>query len=133
MKRISLLTIALLLSVALFAQGPITHVINESFDSATMPEGWTSLGPDGEPAGNWTISASNNAGGDANELRLNWSPQFSGTNRIISAPVDLTGIQNIVLSLKHCFENYSGAMSTIGVATSTTNGYTWNNVWSKSI
>ena len=132
MKRISLLTIALLLSVALFAQDPITHVINESFDSATMPEGWTSMGPDGEPAGNWTISASNNAGGDANELRLNWSPQFSGTNRIISAPVDLTGIQNIVLSLKHCFENYSGAMSTIGVATSTTNGYTWNNVWSKS-
>ena len=132
MKRISLLAIALLLSVALFAQDPITHVINESFDSATMPEGWTTMGPDGQPAGNWTISASNNAGGDANELRLNWSPQFSGTNRIISAPVDLTGIQNIVLSLKHYFENYSGAMSTIGVATSTTNGYTWNNVWSKS-
>ncbi len=132
MKRISLLAIALLLSVALFAQDPITHVINESFNSATMPEGWTTMGPDGQPAGNWTISASNNAGGDANELRLNWSPQFSGTNRIISAPVDLTGIQNIVLSLKHYFENYSGAMSTIGVATSTTNGYTWNNVWSKS-
>ncbi|MBO5848918.1 MAG: T9SS type A sorting domain-containing protein [Bacteroidales bacterium] len=132
MKKITLLTIALLLSVALFAQDPITHVINESFDSATMPEGWTTMGPDGQPAGNWTISASNNAGGEANELRLNWSPQFSGTNRIISAPVDLTGIQNIVITLKHYFENYSGAISTIGIATSTTNGYTWNNVWSKT-
>lgn len=132
MKKITLLTIALLLSVALFAQDPITHVINESFDSATMPEGWTTMGHDGQPAGNWSISSTNYAGGDANELRLNWSPQFSGTNRIISAPVDLTGIQNIVITLKHYFENYSGAISTIGIATSTTNGYTWNNVWSKT-
>ena len=132
MKKITLLTIALLLSVALFAQDPITHVINESFDAATMPEGWTTMGADGEPSGNWTISSTNYAGGDANELKLNWSPQFSGSNRIIAAPVDLTGIQNLAVKLDHYFENYSGAMSTIGIATSTTNGYTWNTVWSQS-
>ena len=73
MKKLSLLAIALLFSVAIFAQDPITHVINESFDAATMPEGWTTMGPDGEPSGNWTISSTNYAGGDANELRLNWS------------------------------------------------------------
>ena len=132
MKKLSLLAIALLFSVAIFAQDPITHVINESFDAATMPEGWTTMGPDGEPSGNWTISSTNYAGGDANELRLNWSPQFSGSNRIVAAPVDLTGIQNIVVKMDHYFENYSGAMSTIGIATSTTNGYTWNTVWSQS-
>ncbi|MBR5781070.1 MAG: T9SS type A sorting domain-containing protein [Bacteroidales bacterium] len=132
MKKISLLAIALLFSVAIFAQDPFTHVINESFDAATMPEGWTTMGPDGEPSGNWSISATNYAGGDANELRLNWSPQFSGCNRIISAPVDLTGIQNLVVKMDHYFENYSGAVSTIGIATSTTNGYTWNTVWSQS-
>ena len=132
MKKISLLAIALLFSVTIFAQDPITHVINESFDAATMPEGWTTMGADGEPSGNWTISSTNYAGGDANELRLNWSPQFSGSNRIIAAPVDLTGIQNLVIKLDHYFENYSGAMSTIGIATSTTNGYTWNTVWSQS-
>ena len=132
MKKLSLLAIAILFSVAIFAQDPITHVINESFDAATMPEGWTTMGPDGEPSGNWTISNTNYAGGDANELRLNWSPQFSGSNRIVAAPVDLTGIQNIVVKMDHYFENYSGAMSTIGIATSTTNGYTWNTVWSQS-
>jgi hypothetical protein len=132
MKKITLLTIVLLLSVVVFAQDPITHVINESFDAATMPEGWTTMGADGEPSGNWTISSTNYAGGDANELRLNWSPQFSGSNRIIAAPVDLTGIQNLVVKLDHYFENYSGAMSTIGIATSTTNGYTWNTIWSQS-
>ena len=132
MKKISLLAIALLFSVAIFAQDPFTHVINESFDAATMPEGWTTMGPDGEPSGNWSISTTNYAGGAANELRLNWSPQFSGCNRIISAPVDLTGIQNLVVKMDHYFENYSGAVSTIGIATSTTNGYTWNTVWSQS-
>ena len=132
MKKISLLAIALLFSVAIFAQDPFTHVINESFDAATMPEGWTTMGPDGNASSNWSISATNYAGGDANELRLNWSPQFSGCNRIISAPVDLTGIQNLVVKMDHYFENYSGAVSTIGIATSTTNGYTWNTVWSQS-
>ena len=132
MKKLSLLAIALLFSAAIFAQDPITHVINESFDAATMPEGWTTMGADGEPSGNWTISSTNYAGGNANELRLNWSPQFSGSNRIIAAPVDLTGIQNLVVKLDHYFENYSGAMSTIGIATSTTNGYTWNTIWSQS-
>ena len=132
MKKLSLLAIALLFSVAIFAQDPFTHVINESFDAATMPEGWTTMGPDGNASSNWSISATNYAGGDANELRLNWSPQFSGCNRIISAPVDLTGIQNLVVKMDHSFENYSGAVSTIGIATSTTNGYTWNTVWSQS-
>ena len=132
MKKLSLLAIALLFSVAIFAQDPFTHVINESFDAATMPEGWTTMGPDGNASSNWSISATNYAGGDANELRLNWSPQFSGCNRIISAPVDLTGIQNLVVKMDHYFENYSGAVSTIGIATSTTNGYTWNTVWSQS-
>ena len=132
MKKLSLLAIALLFSVAIFAQDPFTHVINESFDAATMPEGWTTMGPDGNASSNWSISATNYAGGDANELRLNWNPQFSGCNRIISAPVDLTGIQNLVVKMDHYFENYSGAVSTIGIATSTTNGYTWNTVWSQS-
>ncbi|MBR4156755.1 MAG: T9SS type A sorting domain-containing protein [Bacteroidales bacterium] len=132
MKKVSLLAIALLFSVAIFAQDPITHVINESFDAATLPEGWTTMGPDGNASSNWSISSTNYAGGDANELRLNWSPQFSGSNRIIAAPVDLTGIQNLVVKLDHYFENYSGATSTIGIATSTTNGYTWNTVWSQS-
>ena len=134
MKKTLLLTIALLFSVGVMAQDEeeITYIIDEHFDSATLPEGWTTMGPDGYESDNWSISNTDYSGGEANELRLNWSPQFSGMNCFVSPPVNLTGIQNVVLTLNHYFENYNSAYSTIGVATSSDLGYTWHSVWEKS-
>lgn len=134
MKKTLLLTIALLFSVGVMAQNEeeITYIIDEHFDSATLPEGWTTMGPDGYESSNWSISNTDYSGGEANELRLNWSPQFAGMNCFVSPPVDLTGIQNVVLTLNHYFENYNSAYSTIGVATSSDLGYTWHSVWEKS-
>lgn len=134
MKKTLLLTIALLFCVGVMAQDEeeIMYIIDEHFDSATLPEGWTTMSPDGYESSNWSISNTDYSGGEANELRLNWSPQFAGMNCFVSPPVNLTGIQNVVLTLNHYFENYNSAYSTIGVATSSDLGYTWHSVWEKS-
>lgn len=133
MKKSLLLTLALLFCGVIFAQDAPTNIlIEEHFDSASLPEGWTTMGPDGYESDNWSISNTNYAGGEANEAKIGWNPQFTGQNRLVSHPIDLTGVQNIVISMNHYFENYSSAYNTIGIATSSNYGYTWNKVWEKS-
>lgn len=127
MKKTLFLALALLLSAAVFAQNREMFV-NESFNGSGMPEGWTISGMG---VGNWSISSTNKAGGEANELMLYWNPNFNGISRVITTPVNLTGIDNVVVSLKHCLDNYQGP-HTIGVATSSDNGTTWNTGWSQS-
>ena len=126
MRKTLLLTLALLLSTATFAQSRAT-ILYESFDGTSLPSGWT-IGDEGTE--NWSISATNKAGGEANELKLYWNPYFEGFSRVITTPIDLTGKEGVAFSLKHYFDNYSGE-HTIGVATST-NGTTWNSTWEKT-
>lgn len=126
MKK-SLLSVAIaLLSMTMFAQTR-NIVLQQSFDGTTV-EGWTVAG---QGTNNWHLVASNQAGGSPNELVLDWSPQFNGTARFVSPTVDLTGIESVVVSFKHALDNYSGS-HTLGVATSSDGGTTWNVGWSKS-
>lgn len=125
MKKTLLFTIALLISVVINAQ---TVLINETFDSMEMPEGWTVMG---NASDNWSISNTNIAGGEANEAKLFWYPQFQGVTRLVAAPVDLTDVKSVKVNLKHHFENpYSSNSSMIGIATSSDNGSTWHSGWS---
>ncbi len=64
-------------------------------------------------------------------MHLAWSPQFSGMTRLVSPAVDLTGISSVVFSFKHALDNYQGA-NTIGIATTSDGGTTWNQGWSQS-
>ena len=125
MKKLLLFTVALLFATATMAQNRVV-LLQESFDGASMPAGWSI---DGQ-ANNWSVSATNNAGGEANEMHLTWSPQFSGMTRLVSPAVDLTGINSLVFSFKHALDNYQGT-NTIGVATSSDGGTTWNQAWSQ--
>ncbi|MBR3699897.1 MAG: T9SS type A sorting domain-containing protein [Bacteroidales bacterium] len=127
MKKTLLFFAAILISVSVFAQTKATFV-NEHFDSMTMPAGWQIAG---SGINNWSISGSQNAGGAANELHLAWSPQFNGTSRVVMPAVDLTGVTSVVVSFKHALNNYSGS-HTIGFATSSDNGTTWNVGWQQN-
>jgi len=127
MKKSLLLTFALLLSVAVFAQTRTT-LISEHFDGSTMPDGWQIKD---YGASNWSVSATQNAGGSANEMMLYWSPQFNGTSRLCTPAIDLTGIETAVVSFKHSLSNYSGS-HTLSIATSSDNGTTWNQGWSQN-
>ncbi len=126
MKKTLLFTLALLLSVTMFAQSRAT-LINEAFDGETLPSGWTinGLGSD-----NWSIASSNKAGGAANELLLYWNPQFNGVSRFVSPALDLTNVESLAVSFKHYFDNYGGT-SAIGIATSS-DGINWNSAWEQN-
>ena len=126
MKKTLLFAFALLFATAMMAQNRAV-LLQESFDGASMPAGWSI---DAQP-NNWSVSATNNAGGEANEMHLAWSPQFNGMTRLVSPAVDMTGITSAVFSFKHALDNYSGA-NTIGIATTSDGGSTWNQAWTQS-
>lgn len=123
MKKSLLFAFALLFATAMMAQNRAVF-LQESFNGSSLPTGWSI---DGQQS-NWSVSATNNAGGAANEMKLDWSPQFNGTTRLVSPAVDLTGVTSVVFSFKHALDNYSGANS-IGLATSADGGTTWNQAW----
>ena len=125
MRKSLLFAFALLFATAAMAQNRAV-LLQESFNGTSMPAGWSIIGQNN----NWSVSATNNAGGQPNEMHLSWSPQFNGMTRLVSPAIDLTGINSVVVSFKHALDNYSGTNS-IGVATSSDGGATWNQGWSQ--
>lgn len=123
MKKTLLFFAAILISVSVFAQTRAT-LISEHFDGLSMPAGWQVIGQ----TSNWSVSATQNAGGQANEMKLDWSPQFNGTTRLVTPAVDLTGVNSVVICFKHALDNYQGS-NTIGIATSSDGGTTWHEGW----
>ena len=127
MKKTLLLTLALLLSVTIFAQNR-SVLLRETFDSMSLPEGWTTTN---NSADNWSVVSSNRAGGETNELKFSNSPNVSGISRIVTTPVDLTGLESVSVSLRHFFDKKT-VSSTIGIATSSNNGQNWSIAWSQT-
>ena len=50
---------------------------------------------------------------------------------MVMPAVDLTGVSSVVVSFKHALDNYTGS-HTLGIATSSDGGTTWNEGWSQS-
>ena len=125
MKRILLFAFAFLFAMASMAQNR-AMLIQESFDGSSIPTGWSIIGQ----TNNWSVSATQNAGGTANEMKLDWSPQFNGMTRLVTPAVDLTGINSVVFAFKHALDNYQGTNS-IGIATSSDGGTTWHEGWTQ--
>ena len=127
MKKTLLLTIALILSVSIFAQER-SFLVKETFDSTKLPSGW-SVYDSGTP--NWKISLTNRAGGECNELMLYFDPGFDGISHLAFKSVNLKNIESVAVSFKHYLDNFSGS-SKIGIATSSDNGRTWSEAWSQT-
>ena len=125
MKKTLLLTLALLLSVTIFAQSRISY-ISEHFDSDDLPTNWTF---EGEGTSNWEIWKTHQAGGNPNEIKLYWKPSFEGTARMVSPAINLTGVSEMVVSFKAFLDNYKDSPHKMGVATTSDNGATWNTAW----
>ena len=102
-------------------------LLKESFDSMEIPEGWYI----DEHAENWSISTSAKSGGTPNEICMNWAPEFNGTTRLVMPEFDFSDVANVVVSFKHYHDNYIGE-NTIGIATSSDGGATWNSAWEET-
>ena len=127
MKKFFLLVLPLFFAMVLQGQNKAL-LLSESFNGSNIPSGWTIAGMG---QNNWTISETRNAGGEKNELMLQHNPTFIGINRFVSPAIDLTGKSNVVVSFKHYLDNYSGS-HTIGIATTSDGGATWNDAWSET-
>ncbi len=103
------------------------NLIDEDFSDSGIPDGWTKAGVG---TNNWYVSPSFGAGGKPNEMQLSWSPWFNGTARFVSPAIDLTGVSSAMLSLDVYVVMFSGTAK-VGVATTSDNGTTWNDVWSE--
>ena len=126
MKKSLLLTFALLFSIASFAQNRAS-LLHETFDGTDMPEGWYV----DNHAANWSISTSAKSGGLPNEICMNWAPEFNGTSRLVMPAFDFTDVSEVMVSFKHYHDNYIGE-NTIGIATSSDGGATWNTGWQQT-
>ncbi|MBQ0130013.1 MAG: T9SS type A sorting domain-containing protein [bacterium] len=127
MKKYLLIILAALISATVVAQNR-EMLFQEFFDGSSMPMGWTVTGLG---TSNWSISATNNAGGNPNELMLNWEPSFEGVSRMVFPAIDLTGVAGVTFSFKHYLDNFHNP-SDLGVATSSDGGVTWNECWRES-
>lgn len=126
MKRVLVLTFVLLLSTAMFAQSRAI-LLNESFETLNAPQGW---GVHGGGNANWNVRNTDKAGGSPCELEFFWDPNFVGISYMSMGTYDFTGIEGIVVSFKHYYENFENSAS-IGVATSSDGGATWNTAWTE--
>ena len=127
MKRNLFLALLLVLVNVAFTQNE-AYIVNETFDGETLPEGWYFTGEGSE---NFTISKTNNAGGNANELLFKSSPIVTAGIHLVMATADLTDVDKLGISFKHCL-NYDQLSHTIGIATSSDDGTTWNTAWSQT-
>ncbi|MBQ8221777.1 MAG: T9SS type A sorting domain-containing protein [Bacteroidales bacterium] len=127
MRKLLLFVIAFMFINVINAQER-AFIVNESFNGSSMPEGWYFTG---EGADNFKINTSNNAGGDPNELYLKSSPFITSGIHLVMATANLTGVSEVGISFKHYLNNDQQS-STIGIATSSDNGTTWNTAWSQT-
>ncbi len=122
MKR-TLLSLSIMI---LFALGVSAQVfIDEDFSGAFPPEGWSR---DGVP-GQWSKSATNNAGGEAAEVKFTYINQNT-TSRLITPVVDLTGYNSVAFSFRHFYEIYTNGPK-IGAAYRVGTG-DWQVLWEQT-
>ncbi|MDR0365062.1 MAG: T9SS type A sorting domain-containing protein [Bacteroidales bacterium] len=125
MKKILLFLLAILPCYVLMGQGG--EFLVENFDGTSMPTGWTVL----NQVNNWSISQTNNAGGEPNELRLYYNPSFNGKTRVVSPIIDLSGETDVVIEFLHNLDNYTGG-HIIGIETTSDGGASWNLAFQKN-
>ena len=109
-----------------FAQSRLSY-ISEHFDSEDFPAGWSVEGDC--TAEHWQIWGTHQAGGEPNEIKLYWKPQFEGVARLVSPAINLTDVSEMVVSFKAFLDNYKDIPHKMGVATTSDNGTTWNLAW----
>ena len=103
--------------------GLAPEIIEEHFDN-WLPEDWTIE----DHTENWSRSNTQYAGGDEPEAMLNWNPEFSGTTRLISFPMNLLGATNVSMDFKHAVDHFNGSGYNLGMAIRSDN-YDWTSLW----
>jgi hypothetical protein len=127
MKKSTLLILlmALMLPFSLSAQS----LLYEDFSSGTFPPADWSLVGDG--LDHWSADATNDAGGEAPEAKLFWTPAFEGNSRLVTKTIATSGLTEVVLTMRNILDDYFGDSTPFQISIETTSdgGTTWHEVW----
>jgi hypothetical protein len=99
--------------------------ITEDFETSStdLPVCWSQQSTSG--TSDWSVSATNLAGGTGNEMMATWSTANPGTTRVKTYFFNTTGATSLNLSFNHMFDDYA-AGCTAKVQTST-DGVNWTD------
>lgn len=79
---------------------------SENFTSSLIPSCYTQQNIGTGLTDMWAVSATNVAGGTANEIRALYQNINPGTSRLILNPINTIGISSLNLNFKHFFDDY---------------------------
>ncbi|MBP9084381.1 MAG: hypothetical protein KBH11_14980, partial [Bacteroidia bacterium] len=102
----------------------ITLPYNQSFSGSIIPEHWTQTVSGAITTNRWAMSASNEAGGEPNEIFASWV-EATGVSRLIVGPINTAGMTSLGLSFRQLFDDYA-----VGVTykiQSSLDGTTWTD------
>ena len=98
--------------------------LSENFSSGMMPPaGWTIQNLSSQ----WSISFSNNAGGNPPEGKFTYIDS-TATSQLISPSVDLTGVDSVTLMFDYYYDWFTSPAPQVGVATRHGSG-AWDTIW----
>jgi len=69
------------------------------------PNGWTQTYSGALTSNRWTVSASIEAGGTANEMKCSWM-DATGVSRLITPPINTNGIATFAANFNHYYNDY---------------------------
>ncbi|MEJ2593987.1 MAG: T9SS type A sorting domain-containing protein [bacterium] len=120
MRKIYILAVFLMASALVSGQ----VYLAEDFSGGNMPPpGWEIDNMENQ----WSVSATNSAGGTAPEAKFTWYNTVQ-TTRLISPETDLTGGSDLKVKFAHFLDNYGGGSYSIGMAVRTGGGE-WDVLW----
>jgi hypothetical protein len=99
-------------------------------DAFNNMSNWTIVGPMGLT--NWSSYNSANAGGTAPELRMSWTPSFTGVSKIRSAVITLPNNQLMTYSFNFMLDWYANPSGIITVAVTYDGGATSTPLYSQN-
>lgn len=99
-------------------------------DAFNNMSNWTIVGPMGLT--NWTSNNSANAGGTAPELRMSWTPSFTGVSKIRSAVITLPNNQLMIYSFNFMLDWYANPSGIITVSVTYDGGATSTPLYSQN-
>ena len=103
---------------------PALLPFNEQFSGSSWPSCWKQSFSGNITSNRWAVSNSSYAGGSPYEMKAFWLNN-TGTSRLISPPLNTTGVAALELSFRHFMEDYSGG-ATLKIQTSS-DFINWND------
>jgi hypothetical protein len=98
--------------------------------AATIPACWSQTYSGGITTNQWSITASNHAGGSTpNEATCSWV-DATGTVRLISGAYNTTGLSSVHLAFRQMLDDYAAGVNDVNIMLqSSPDGVTWTTQW----